>query len=116
MNRAIVSTLVSMSLGMACSSTAEHASPALQAEVQAFLDGYSTTFQKLYTASYEAEWVSNTHIVEGDDSNARRTRSANEALAAFTGSAANIETARGYLARQAELNSLQRRQLETILF
>ncbi len=116
MNRAIVSTLVSVSLGLACSSTAEHASLALQTEVQVFLDGYSTTFQELYTASYDAEWVSNTHIVEGDDTNARRTRTANEALAAFTGSAANIEAARGYLARQAELNPLQRRQLETILF
>src|SRR6185295_14100097 len=90
--------------------------PTLQAEVQHYLDGYNATFQQLSTASSEAQWASNTHIVEGDDTNAKRTQAADEARAAFTGSAANIETARKYLERRAALTGLQVRQLERILF
>src|SRR5688572_29637517 len=69
----------------------------LQAEVQAFLDRYTERFLELATASNEAEWISNTHIVEGDDTNRLRTTAANEAQAAFTGSVENIEKARAYL-------------------
>jgi peptidyl-dipeptidase A len=89
---------------------------ALEAEVQEYLDGYNAAYQELSTASSEAEWASNTHIVEGDDTNAKRTQAASEALAEFTGSVENIETARGYLARRDELPALQVRQLERILF
>jgi peptidyl-dipeptidase A len=88
----------------------------LQREAQAFLDAYSTTFQGLYTASGEAEWVSQTHIVENDPGNAQRTTAANEALAAFTGSIANIEAARRFLARKDELTPLQAKQLAEVLF
>jgi peptidyl-dipeptidase A len=89
---------------------------AFQREAQAFLDGYSGTFQRLYTASGEAEWLSQTHIVEGDDSNSKRTTAANEALAAFTGSIANIEAARKFLARKADLTPLQEKQIAKVLF
>ena len=88
----------------------------LRAEAQAFLDSYTAKFRALYAASSEAEWASQTHIVAGDETNAKRTRAANEALAAFTGSVENIETARRFLARGKELEPLQRKQLETILF
>jgi peptidyl-dipeptidase A len=88
----------------------------LEAEVGRYLDGYNATYQRLSSASSEAEWASNTHIVEGDDTNAKRTQAASEAQAAFTGSAENIETARGYLARRDELPDIQVRQLERILF
>jgi peptidyl-dipeptidase A len=90
--------------------------PELEAEVGRYLEGYNATYQRLSSASSEAEWASNTHIVEGDDTNAKRTQEASEALAAFTGSAENIETARGYLARRDELPDIQVRQLERILF
>lgn len=90
--------------------------PVLQAEVQEALDGYSDTYQALATVSSEAQWASNTRIREGDDTNAKRTQAADEALAAFTGSVANIEMARGYLARRDDLSDLQVRQLERILF
>lgn len=90
--------------------------PALQAEVQRWLDGYSATFQELSTASSEAQWASNTHIVEGDETNALRTQAADEALAAFTGSAENIARARAYLAGRDGLTHLQVLQLERILF
>ena len=62
--------------------------PSAKGEAQAFLDAYTAEFQRLYYTSAEAEWASNTRIVEGDDTNATRTRAANEAMAAFTGSVA----------------------------
>jgi peptidyl-dipeptidase A len=90
--------------------------PVLQARVDQALTAYTRTFQQLSTASSEAQWASNTHIVEGDDTNAKRTQAADEALAAFTGSGENIAMAREFLARRTDLTDLQVRQLERILF
>ncbi len=92
------------------------AASALGSEVQAHLERYDADYQALARASSEAQWLSNTHIVEGDDTNAKRTEAAEEALAAFTGSVENIETARRFLARASELAPLQVRELERILF
>ncbi|MDX5420965.1 MAG: M2 family metallopeptidase [Hymenobacteraceae bacterium] len=88
----------------------------VQQEAQAFLDQYTDLYKKLYAASAEAEWTSNTRIVEGDTLNAAATRRANEAFAAFTGSVENIETARAMLARREELTPLQVKQFEAILY
>ena len=85
-------------------------------EAQAFLDTYSKRFQQLYTASAEAEWRSNTHIIEGDTTNAIATRQANEALAAFTGSVENIEKARALMQQKDQLTDLQVKQLEAVLY
>ncbi|MFN0244790.1 MAG: M2 family metallopeptidase [Planctomycetota bacterium] len=101
---------------MSCSSVPHDEDRAFQREVDAYLTEYGVEFQRLYSASLEAEWASNTHIVEGDDTNATRTRAANESLAAFTGSSANIETARRYARQSERLTALQRRELQTILF
>jgi peptidyl-dipeptidase A len=60
-------------------------------EAQAFLDDYTAKYVELYTASSEAEWISNTRIIEGDDTNRKRTEGANQALTAFTGSVEVIE-------------------------
>ena len=87
-----------------------------QMEAQGFLDGYTATYADLSYAAAQAEWESNTRIVEGDDTNAQRTRAANEALAAFTGSIENIETCRRLLAQREQLTPLQVRQLEVILY
>jgi peptidyl-dipeptidase A len=92
------------------------ADTALRDEVQAFLDDYTGHFLQLYVASAEAEWASNTRIVEGDDTNRRRTEAANQALSAFTGSVEVIEAARAYLDRRDRLEPLQVRQLERILY
>ncbi|MFN0059936.1 MAG: M2 family metallopeptidase [Planctomycetota bacterium] len=89
---------------------------AYQIECQKFLDEYNLEYQRLYTASSLAEWESNTRIVVGDDTNEKRTRAANEARAAFTGSIANIEKSRAFLARKTELTPLLVLQLERILF
>lgn len=88
----------------------------IQMEAQSFLDGYTATYADLSYAAAQAEWESNTRIVEGDDTNAQRTRAANEALAAFTGSIENIETCRRLLAQREQLIPLQVRQLEVILY
>ena len=83
---------------------------------QTYIDEYTSTLLDLYYASARAEWASNTRIVEGDTTNASRTIRANEALALFTGSSGNIETARRFLQNRRQLEPLQVKQLEGILY
>ena len=92
------------------------AMPNWPALAQTYLDSYSTEYQRLYTASAEAEWRSNTHIVAGDTANAGATARANERMAAFTGSTANIARLRELLTHKAELTEIQVKQLETALY
>jgi peptidyl-dipeptidase A len=87
-----------------------------QAAVQAYLDSYAREYQKLYAASSEAQWASNTRIVEGDSTNAVRQRAADEALNAFVGSTENINRIRAFLAAGSVLTPLQKRQLEAMLY
>ena len=97
--------------------TAPAATPAASAgDVESWLASYDSTYRRLYYESSLAEWASNTRIVEGDTTNAARTRRANEALAAFVGSVANIERIRGYLADRAALTPIQVRRLEAMLY
>jgi len=88
----------------------------LQAEVQAFLQSYTEGFLALYTEANEADWLSNTRIVEGDDSNSLRTEAANEALTQFTGAVEKIDRAREFLEKREALQPLQVRQLEAVLY
>ncbi len=87
-----------------------------QREVELYLADYAAEYQELYYEANLAEWASNTHIVEGDDTNAERTRAASEAVAAFVGSTENIERIRGFLERSDELTPLQIKQLEAMLY
>ncbi len=87
-----------------------------QATVQAYLDSYEKEYQRLYVASSEAQWASNTRIVEGDATNGARQRAADEALNAFVGSSQNIATIRGFLAAGEVLTPIQRTQLEAMLY
>lgn len=96
---------------VACSS----ASAARQA-VDEYLRRYETEYQRLYYEDAQAQWLSNTRIVEGDTTNAARARRTGEALAAFVGSVANIDTIRAFLADSARLSPLQVRQLKTMLY
>lgn len=86
------------------------------AEVDRFLADYSARYQQLYYAAQLADWESNTHIVAGDTTNAARTRRAKEEQARFVGGNENVSRIRGYLARRGELQPLQVRQLETMLY
>ncbi|GAC1371431.1 MAG: M2 family metallopeptidase [Hymenobacter sp.] len=104
----------------ATASPAAPASPPAPPDYRAiaadFLASYTATYVRLYTASSEAEWRSNTHIVPGDTANAGATTRANQRLAAFTGSTANIQQLRDLLAHKADLTPLQTKQLETALY
>lgn len=86
------------------------------AEVQAFLDSYTEEYLALTYEESKAEWASNTKIVEGDDTNLKRTEAASKAVAAFTGSTEVVEKTRGFLEQKDALDDLQVRQLETILY
>ncbi len=87
-----------------------------QQEVQNYLDGYNNKYKELYTASSEGQWSVQTHIVEGDTTNAYNSRVADEAMAKFTGSKGNIDTATNFLKWKSELTPLQVKELEKILF
>src|SRR5882724_13288230 len=102
--------LLPVVLAIACRADAERMPR--NAEVESYLTGYSKEYQRLNYASALAEWESNTHIVEGDSSNALRTQRANEQLAHFVGSAENITRIKGYLEHRDRLTPLQARQLE----
>ncbi len=83
---------------------------------QAFVDTYTLELVRLSIAVNEAEWASNTHIVEGDTTNAHNSKVAKEAYAAFTGNTANIEQAQKFLESRDKLPPLLVRQLELILY
>ncbi|WP_040251039.1 M2 family metallopeptidase [Psychroserpens mesophilus] len=85
-------------------------------EVQAFLDDYTASFTKLYYNSALAEWDANTRIVAGDTTNAYKVQKANEAFAKFTGSTEVIEKTRKFLESKNNLDIVQVRQLNTILY
>ncbi|GGG54941.1 M2 family metallopeptidase [Hymenobacter glacieicola] len=90
--------------------------PSWQEQAEAFLKDYSAQYQRLYAQSSEAEWRSNTRIVAGDTANSGATARANERMAAFTGSAQNIQRLRELLEHKQELTELQVKQLQTALY
>ncbi len=94
----------------------ENANTAFQDTVQTYLTGYNKIYQGLSIISNEADWKSNTHIVEGDSTNATALNVAQEAYAKFTGSIENIETAKRYLTQKEKLTELQIKQLNSILY
>ncbi len=88
----------------------------VQSDAQRFIDAYTKEYVRLRYASSLAEWESNTRIVAGDETNAKRTNAANLALSDFTGSTANVSQAQKFLAARKSLTTLQVRQLEKILY
>jgi peptidyl-dipeptidase A len=89
---------------------------ALRQEVQSYLDVYTATFQDLSYSSSKAEWAANTKIIEGDSTNAMAVEVSNKAYSDFVGSQENIEKIREYLGKKDQLDSLQSRQLERMLY
>jgi len=102
--------------GAACSGSADRDSAAGGGAVGMFLREYESEYQRLNYDWSLAEWASNTHIVEGDSTNAVRTREAHEAYLAFVGDESGIEKIRGYLDGDSPLTAMQRRQLEKMLY
>jgi peptidyl-dipeptidase A len=89
---------------------------AIQQEAQAYLDGYNKTYQQVFYASSLAGWKLNTRIVKGDTISQHLADEADKALAIYTGSKANIDSAQKYLAVKDQLTPLQVRQFERVLF
>ncbi|HEX8350016.1 MAG TPA: M2 family metallopeptidase [Hymenobacter sp.] len=87
-----------------------------RAQADNFLKQYSAEYQRLYTQSSEAEWRSNTHIVAGDTSNSGATARANERMAAFAGSAGNIQRLRQFLEHKDQLSEIEVKELQTALY
>ncbi|GGF23041.1 M2 family metallopeptidase [Hymenobacter cavernae] len=87
-----------------------------RAQANTFLKQYSAEYQRLYTQSSEAEWRSNTHIVPGDTTNSGATARANERMAAFAGSAENIQRLRQFLEHKDQLSEIQIKELQTALY
>jgi len=85
-------------------------------DAQQFIDNYTAEYVKLFYASSQAQWITNTAIKEGDTLNAYNSRIADEAFTAFTGSARNIEQARDLLKQRDKLTPLQIKQLNAILY
>ena len=100
----------------ATAAPAASAPPDYRTQADQFLARYNTEYVRLYTASSEAEWRSNTRIVPGDTSNAGATTRANQRMAAFTGSTENIQKLRELLEHQADLTGIQTKQLQTALY
>ena len=89
---------------------------AIQNQAQQFLDKYNTQYQKFAYADNLAQWELNTHIVEGDTMAQHQASIASQNLADFTGSIANIDSTKKYLALKDKLSPIQVRQLDAILF
>ncbi len=90
--------------------------PDLAETGRAFLKDYNETYRALRYKAKEAEWTAETHIVEGDDTNARNRRATAEALAAFTGSEKNIFMARECLEARDLFSPTEIKQFESILY
>ncbi len=85
-------------------------------EVQGFIDTYTSKYLDLYKVSAEAEWASNTMIIDGVDTIDNVAKLANEAMSKHTGSIEVIAKVQEYLKNREGLTPLQVRQLETMLY
>lgn len=85
-------------------------------QAQAYLDSYNQKYQELVIAQNEAQWKLNTRIVKGDTITGKLADAADKEIAQFTGSKANIDSAKKYLAIKDPLTPLQIKQFEVILF
>jgi peptidyl-dipeptidase A len=107
---------LSASLLFSCKGGNEQQNNAAQEEAQKFIDSYTGRYVELYKNSSEAQWNNNTIMKEGDSSYRVAAEKADEAMAAFTGSKENIETAKRLLQNKGSLTGLQQKQLEVILY
>ena len=85
-------------------------------EVQDFIDRYTATYVDLYKVASEAEWASNTVILDGVSTIDDVTKVANEALSRHTGSVEVINKVKEYLSKPEGLSDLQIKELKTILY
>ncbi len=88
----------------------------IQQETAQFLASYTQEFLEKYAQVTEAQWKANIEIIPGDTTNMTLAKQADEAMARFTGSTEIIEEARRLLSYKDQLNYIDVKQLETILY
>src|SRR5215471_5465237 len=98
----VIGALLLFSLN-SCNTKPHNDGATIQQRVQSYLDIYNTQFQKVLYADNLAQWELQTHIVEGDTMAKHRAAIADEALAAYTGSEANIDSSKKFLALKDKL-------------
>lgn len=88
----------------------------IQQQAQAFLDSFNAGYVKVYTVYSEAQWASNTKIVEGDSTNAIAEQKAGQEFSDFVGSKTVIDRTKKYLDQKSKLTDLQVKALEAVLY
>lgn len=113
---AALATLAAAAVPAVAHDDAPKSSPAAsgtaKAEARAFLDLYNSLYMRLSAVEAEAQWSASTDV--SPENEAKRT-AAGQASAAFKGDKAILSQARELLKREAELEPLQVRQLDSIL-
>jgi peptidyl-dipeptidase A len=112
----LASAVILFSCGSDKNKDEKNANKALQDSVQTYLDEYNKKYQELNIVANETSWKTQTHIVEGDSTNAIANNIAQEAYAKYTGSSENIEMAKKYLVQKDKLTEIQVKQLKSILY
>src|SRR4051812_4960927 len=77
-----------------CGDSEEKKNERLQKQADVYLEAYNNEYQQLSTAANEASWLLNTKIEEGDTTTQKRYEEASQQLTDFTGSLANIDSAK----------------------
>ena len=90
--------------------------PAGFQNASAFLGDYNQKYQQLTIAANEMQWKLSTHILEGDTATSNAADRANQAIADFTGSKANIEAAQYFLHHKDSLSAIEVEELEKVLY
>ncbi len=85
-------------------------------QADAYLKAYNSEYKKLNTEAGEAAWLLNTKIEEGDTVTQKLYEEAAQKLTDYTGSQANIDSSKKYLATSESLSPIQKKQMEYILF
>lgn len=99
-----------------CSKREEQKGERFHPQAEAYLDSYNKEFKNLSTSANEAAWLLNTKIQEGDTLTQKRYEESSQKLTDFTGSLANIDSAKKYIEIKDELSPFQKKQMEYVLF
>ena len=114
-NSLIIVGLTALCLG-SCSKREEKKTEIFHPQAEAYLLAYNLEYQKLSTEANEAAWQLNTRIEEGDTVTQKVFEAAAQKQTDYTGSLANIDSAKKYLAIADQLSPIQKRQMEYVLF
>ena len=99
-----------------CSRPEEKSTELSHPQADLYLQSYNAEYKKLNTEASEAAWVLNTKIQEGDTLTQKLYEEASQKLADFTGTLANIDSSKKYLAMGDKLAPIQKKQMEYVLF